>query len=136
MSDDTPATRTDPATGTEGDSDQLSGEDTMSGGSSDELLDLGTSPPERPRSNHWGETAWEESHGEPMDLRLSEEEPEVWDQPEKGARQPDRAGRLVEDGDALDGHRGNDTFAEDVGIDGGAASAEEAAMRIVEDPRP
>lgn len=131
--DDTPATSTDAATGTEGDSNQIPGEDSMSGGSPDELLDLGTSPPERDRSNHFGETAWEEVHGETLDQRVAQEEPEIWDAPEKGATQPDRAGRLVADGDAVESG-GTDMFATDAGIDGGAASAEEAAVRVVEDP--
>ncbi|MEK8225633.1 DUF5709 domain-containing protein [Oerskovia sp. M15] len=44
-----------------------------------------------------------------------------------------RSGRLIADADALDG-RVNDTYADDAGIDGGAASAEEAAVHIVEEP--
>jgi len=133
MSEDTPATSADPETGSEGDSDQLSLEDTLLDRGVDDLLDEGYSPPERARTNRFGETAWEEAHGESLDQRLREEEPEIWDAPERGARQPDRAGRLVQDDDALDGHRPNDTFAHDVGISGGAASAEEAAMRITKD---
>ena len=43
------------------------------------------------------------------------------------------AGRLVADTDALDG-RSNDTYAEDEGISGGASSAEEAAVHVVEEP--
>ena len=101
----------------------------------DDLLDEGYSQPDRPRANRHGETAWEEVHGESLDQRLSEEEPEVWEAPERGARQLDRAGRLVQDDDALEGRRPNDTFAQDVGLAGGAASAEEAAMRIVKSPR-
>jgi hypothetical protein len=132
---DTPATSADRETGSEGDSDQLSSEDTLIDRGVDDLLDEGYSPPDRPRSNRFGETAWEEAHGESLDQRLREEEPEIWAAPERGASQPDRAGRLVEDDDALDGHRPNDTFAHDVGLAGGAASAEEAAMRIVVDPR-
>jgi len=132
---DTPATSADPETGSEGDSDQLSSEDTLIDRGVDDLLDEGYSPPDRPRSNRFGETAWEEAHGESLDQRLGEEEPEIWAAPERGASQPDRAGRLVEDDDALDGHRANDAFAHDVGLAGGAASAEEAAMRIVIDPR-
>nr|WP_298456586.1 DUF5709 domain-containing protein [uncultured Cellulomonas sp.] len=131
--DDTPATSTDAALGTEGDSNQIQGEDSMSGGSSDELLDLGTSPPERDTSVHFGETAWEESRGETLDQRVAQEEPEIWEAPEKGATQPDRAGRLAADDGAVEAG-GTDMFAVDEGIDGGAASAEEAAVRIVDDP--
>lgn len=133
MSEDTPATSTDAALGGEGDSDQLPLEDTLTDRGVDDLLDEGYSPPERPRTNHFGETALEEIRGESLDQRLAEEEPDVFDEPERGARQPDRAGRLVADPDALDG-RVNDTFADDAGIAGGAASAEEAAVHIVDEP--
>jgi hypothetical protein len=133
MSEDTPATSTDPALGSEGDSNQIPGEDSMSGGDVDDLLDQGYSPPERPRPNHYGETPWEESHGEPMDLKLAQEEPEVWEAPEKGRTEPDRAGRLTADPDSTQG-KDNDVFAEDVGIDGAAASAEEAAVHVVDEP--
>jgi len=133
MKDDTPATSADPETGVEGDTDQLPLEDTLLERGVDDLLDEGYSPPERPRTNRFGETAWEEAHGETLDQRLREEEPETWDARDRTARQPDRAGRLVEDDDALEGHPQNDTFAQDVGVAGGAASAEEAAMHIVKD---
>jgi hypothetical protein len=133
MSEDTPATSTDAALNSEGDTDQLPKEDTLTQRGVDDLLDEGYSPPERPRSNHFGETALEEIQGESLDQRLAEEEPDIFDAPDSGASQPDRAGRLVADPDALDG-RVNDTFAEDAGVDGGAASAEEAAVHIVEEP--
>lgn len=133
MSEDTPATSTDGALGTEGDSDQLTQEDTLTDRGVDDLLDEGYSPPERPRTNHFGETALEEIQGESLDQRLAEEEPEVFDEPDREASQPDRAGRLVADPDALDG-RVNDTFADDVGVAGGAASAEEAAVHVVDEP--
>lgn len=45
----------------------------------------------------------------------------------------DPRGRLVADPDALDG-RQNDTYADDEGISGGAAGAEEAAVHVVEEP--
>ena len=133
MSEDTPATSTDAALGSEGDTDQLPKEDTLTERGVDDLLDEGYSPPERPRTNHFGETALEEIQGESLDQRLAEEEPEVFDEPDAGASQPDRAGRHVADADALDG-RVNDTFADDAGVAGGAASAEEAAVHIVDEP--
>ncbi len=49
MSEDTPATSTDPATGTEGDADQLPAEDTLADRGVDDLLDEGYTVPERPR---------------------------------------------------------------------------------------
>ena len=132
--DDTPATSTDAALGSEGDSNQIQGEDSMSGADVDEMLDAGFVPPDRDTSGHFGETPWEEVHGETLDQRIAQEEPEIWDAPEKGATQPDRAGRLVEDDGAVESG-GTDMFATDAGIAGGGASAEEAAVRIVEDPQ-
>jgi hypothetical protein len=132
--DDTPATSTDAALGSEGDSNQIQGEDSMSGADVDEMLDAGFVPPDRDPSGHFGETPWEEVHGETLDQRIAQEEPEIWDAPEKGATQPDRAGRLVEDDSAVESG-GTDMFATDAGIAGAGASAEEAAVRIVEDPQ-
>lgn len=92
MSNSTPDTGT--GLGAEGDSDQLPKEDTLLERGVDDLLDEGYSPPERDRSNHFGETAREESAGESHAQRLAEEEPDVWDRPDIGGREPDRAGRL------------------------------------------
>ncbi len=134
MTEETPATSTDAATGTEGDTDQLPAEDTLTERGVDDLLDEGYSPPDRPRTNHWGETAWEESRGESLDQRLAEEEPEVWEADPKvdASREPDRAGRLLEDDDAVEAG-GNDEFAIDSGVSGGAASAEEAAVHVIDE---
>lgn len=136
MSEDTPATSTDPATGTEGDADQLPAEDTLADRGVDDLLDEGYTVPERPRPavSHWGETPWEESRGETLDQRVAQEEPEVWEDasPADPSRQPDRAGRLTEDDDAVEAG-GNDQFAVDAGVDGGAASAEEAAVHVIDE---
>ncbi len=44
-----------------------------------------------------------------------------------------RAGRLVEPDEGVHEDTEKDLVAQDVGIDGGAASAEEAAMHVVED---
>lgn len=137
MSENTPATSTDAATGAEGDADQLPEEDTLLDRGVDDLLDEGYSPPDRPRpaSAHWGETPWEESRGETLDQRVAQEEPDVWDDPDRApdpSREPDRAGRLLEDDDAVESG-GNDQFAIDAGVDGGAASAEEAAIHVVDE---
>jgi uncharacterized protein DUF5709 len=103
-------------------------------------LDEGYSPPERPYAvNDWGTTAAEEATDEPMDARLAREVPDT--APEDGDGLGDstdtdgellddevgdqRAGRLADDGEEL--------FTEDVGIDGGAASAEEAAVHLVDE---
>lgn len=134
MTDETPGTSTDPALGSEGDNDQLPLEDTLLERGVDDALDEGYSPPERPRSTHYGETAWEEAHRETIDQRAQQEEPEVWDAPPRvsGEREELRAGRLVEDDDAVEAG-GTDEFAVDAGVSGGAASAEEAAVHLLEE---
>ena len=120
--------------GGETDSDQLPREDTLVERGVDDLLDEGYAPPEHPRSNHYGETAWEEAHRETIDQRLGQEEPEVWEARPRisGEREELRAGRLVQDGDAVSAGA-TDSFAIDVGVSGGAASAEEAAVHIIEE---
>lgn len=107
-------------------------------------LEEGYIPPD-----HWsaaegfGNTAAEMRRGETLDQRIKQEEPdaypeadsdpddEVLDDHEVGRR---RAGRLV---DANHGYPGEDResqlIGEDVGIDGAAASAEEAAMHIIDE---
>ena len=141
MSENTPATSTDAATGAEGDADQLPAEDTLVGRGVDDLLDEGYSPPERPRpaSSHFGETAWEEARGETLDQRIAQEEPDVDPYaedgedvggPEVGVR---RSGRLVAPDEGAHSDSESDLVAEDVGFDGAAASAEEAAIHVVDD---
>jgi hypothetical protein len=137
MTEETPGTTPDPETGAEGDNDQLTVEDTLLDRGGYDVLDEGYSPPERPRSNHWGETAWEESAGEPMDRRLAEEEPDYWEQDPLDRPDTTRSGRIVADQDAdpnADGARDNDVYGADAGIDGAGASAEEAAVHWVDEP--
>jgi hypothetical protein len=103
-----------------------------------EPLDEGYSPPEKwSAAQRYGNTEWEEEHGDSLDHRLAEEEPEVTvDDGETvgGEVGAERAGRLVES----DAGAGTDTdaelFATDVGIDGAGASAEEAAVHVIPDP--
>ena len=135
MTEETPATSPDPELGSEGDADQLTREDMLLERGVDDLLDEGYAPPEHPRSTRWGETPWEEEHRETIDQRLSQEEPEDWDSPEGVSPETGqfRAGRLEEDDEATDAG-GSDTFAVDVGVSGGAASAEEAAVHVIPDP--
>lgn len=100
-------------------------------------LDVGIAAADRwSGANRFGTTPAEQRQGESLDQRLAEEVPDVDPSAEpvddeddiarRGDESEPRAGRLVPDGD--------DLLAEDVGIDGGAASAEEAAMHVVEDP--
>ncbi|MDR1791625.1 MAG: DUF5709 domain-containing protein [Propionibacteriaceae bacterium] len=106
--------------------DQLQPDETLVDRGVDDVLDEGYTAPER-----WSVAMRESSgRGDSIDQRLSQEEPDFsldddeWaDDPseEVGSR---RSGRLV-DGDA-------DTLARDVGLAGGAASAEEAAMHVID----
>jgi hypothetical protein len=137
----------------------LDPEDTLNGLGSDPY-DTGWSPPEQPLGvEHQGTTAREQREGETLDQRLAEERPDpsleeldadidlgddlgddVSDVPggeveplddEVGA---ERAGRLVAPDQAAHDDAEKDMFAEDVGVDGGAASAEKAAVRLIPDP--
>jgi hypothetical protein len=65
---------------------------------------------------------------ESLDSRLDRELPEVW---EEDSEEWDtaRAGRIVETGTEVD----RDVFGFDVGVDGGAASAEEAAVHVIDE---
>ncbi|MCD9195307.1 DUF5709 domain-containing protein [Streptomyces albireticuli] len=122
-------------------------ENALDGDLYDQVLDAGYSPPERPLGvDHHGTTAREQRERESLGRRLAEEVPEIampdgdgiGDVP-GGEGEPideevgeKRAGRIVATIDAMPPRR-NDVFAFDVGIDGGAASAEEAAMHVVPD---
>src|SRR5579875_3575265 len=89
-------------------------------------LDTGYSPQERrPASEEYGVTPAEASRPEPLDARLAREEPETAPVDEY------RAGRLVADEDSPSARRSY--MARDVGRDGGAASAEEAAVHEIPD---
>jgi len=129
-------------------SDQLPLEDTLIDRGVDDVLDEGYSPPERPyRRSAFSAT-------ETLDQRLAEEEPdpasrigdpldedEQWrsDEAERDTEFPEnpevgrmRAGRLVSPDLGFGEDVEADLIAEDVGISGGAASAEEAAVHILE----
>jgi Family of unknown function (DUF5709) len=107
-----------------------------------EPLDEGYSPPEKwSVAEGYGNTPYEEEVGESLDQRLAQEEPEPdpYEQAEhehadvSGEVGSQRAGRLVEQDQGGGTDLEKDMVAEDVGIDGAAASAEEAAVHIVEE---
>ncbi|MFE5136888.1 DUF5709 domain-containing protein [Streptomyces fagopyri] len=123
-------------------------EDTLESDGVGDPLDRGWSPPERPWAvEHSGVTASERMRGETLDQRLAEEVPDIAEADgdgigdyEGGDGEPldnevgtARSGRLVApaEGAHEDGESG--LIATDVGIDGAAASAEEAAMHIVDE---
>jgi len=116
-----------------------------------DVLDTGWSPPERPWAvDDWGTTEAEEEAGESLDGRLARELP---DRPDEDGSLEDglgdssdtdgellddevgdlRAGRLVDADEGGGGDTDAELYARDEGIDGAAASAEEAAVHIVRD---
>jgi hypothetical protein len=131
-----PGSETD---GHDGVAEQLSVEDSLLDTRIDDVLDEGYSPPDREPSVHVP-TESEEERGESLDELLSAETPDVWAQEsdnifdESGEEVGGtRAGRLV--GIGTDGYSDSekDLLAGDVGIDGAGASAEEAAMHVIDE---
>jgi hypothetical protein len=134
--------------GVDTDSGLLEPEDSLVDIGIGDVLDEGYSPPERPWAvGGWGLTPREAAGHESLAARLARELPEVRAAGGDGlgdAEDTDgelydeevgtaRSGRLAEyDGD-VDDYRY--LYAVDVGIDGGSASAEEAAVHIVPDER-
>ena len=113
------------------DRDQADPSDTLTGDNTEDPLDAGHSPPERPSHAWRGDTNDEARAGESLDEHLAEEEPEVTDD-DIDAEQP-RAGRLVAPDEGAHPVEEKDEIATDVGRAGYAASAEEAAVHIVEE---
>ena len=128
--------------------------DTLDGQPGDDPLDAGVIPPQ-----HWtsairyGTTGAEQEDGESLDQLLAEEDPDdnvdEDGDPADTAADPDaadedldglllddgpdpRAGRLVAEDEDSDLDADGDLVAHDAGIDGGASTAEEAAMHVVE----
>jgi hypothetical protein len=136
--------------------------DSLSGDPGYDPLDRGVAPPERWSAGiRYGVTAGEQADGESLDQLLAEEEPDegadlVEDEPEDLEDQeeieqdadaadedldglllddgPDpRAGRLVAEDEGAHPDEEEDLVARDTGFAGGAASAEEAAMHVVDE---
>jgi len=137
-------------------------EDQLTEDSMDQVLEQGYSPNEKPRAlDAFGTTLAEEKQGETLDQRLAQEEPDpamevdpVDDVPgvrvgeasagadldidssidfvDDGEVGDARAGRLVDPDQGAGTDLEKDMIGTDVGIDGAAASAEEAAMHIVD----
>jgi hypothetical protein len=134
----------------------LDASDTLDGNPGDDPLDRGLATPD-----HWSAglryAAEGDEESESLDEQLAEEEPDItasdedefWDENEteqetsrdkQGEDADPRTGRLVSEDEDVDS--GGDTslvmedelVAQDVGIDGGAASAEEAAVHLTGDP--
>jgi hypothetical protein len=135
----------------EDDSGLLEPEDSLDDRGVDDVLDEGYSPPERPWAvDDWGTTASEEAGDESLDERLARELPDgdsydgdgLGDSSDTDGELLDdevgdvRAGRLVasDQGDGIDDD--DELYAVDVGVDGAAASAEEAAVHVVSEESP
>ncbi|WP_328541025.1 DUF5709 domain-containing protein [Streptomyces sp. NBC_00344] len=132
------------------DSGILDREDTLNNRAADPY-DEGWSPPEKPLGvEHAGTTAQEQHDGETLEERLSEEVPDpamrsesqgdgIGDSADSDGEALDdevgdgRAGRLVGPDEGAHEEAEKDMIAEDVGVDGAAASAEEAAVHVVPD---
>jgi Family of unknown function (DUF5709) len=134
----------------------LDANDTLDGNPGDDPLDRGVVTPDRWSAGVQYALKGEED-SESLDELLAEEEPddtvdddeESWDENETDAdvarleRDDDadpRAGRLatteadVYGGGDLRAVQDGELLASDTGIDGGAASAEEAAVHVIDDP--
>ena len=130
--------------------------DSLTGDLGDDPYDRGVAPPERWSAGmRRGTTAGEQQAGESLDDLLAEEEPDALfgagdEDPEDLASDPDaadedldglllddgpdpRAGRLVAYDEGAHPDTEADLVARDAGIDGGAASAEEAAVHVVDE---
>jgi hypothetical protein len=126
--------------------DQLQPQDTLDDRGVDDVLDEGISPPEKLRgAEDKATTARGQLEGDTIDERLRREEPEVWadaeaerdadilDGPVGGEVGSERTGRLVAPDQGLGEDVDSEMYAEDEGIDGAGASAEEAAMHTIEE---
>jgi hypothetical protein len=116
----------------------------------DDFDELGYSPLDRPSGNlSWGFTAREARTSEPLPARLARELPDVG--AELDEDEGDGLGDVIDtDGELRDDEVGSaragrlvwaepesrdpeaEYWASDVGIDGGAASAEEAAVHVID----
>ena len=122
--------------------DQMQADETLVDRGVSDVLDEGYTTPERwSAAEGFGNTPAEMHQGESIDQKLAAELPDVpveqteWRDDPQEAREVGnrRAGRLVAANHGYDGEdTESDTVAEDVGIAGGAACAEEAAMHIID----
>jgi len=132
--------------------------DTLDDRGVDDSLDEGIVPPQKWSAGQgFGNTAYEEARGETLDQRIAQEEPDLDDEAEEGKYDDDgargelnewdenhmededeqvgdaRSGRLVAPDEGAHEDEEKDSVAYDVGIDGAAATAEEAAMHVISD---
>lgn len=114
--------------------DQVDPSESLTGDNTEDPLDAGGySPPERAPHSWRGDTEVEALEGESLDQKLAEEEPDITEADVDVADQEPRAGRLVAPDEGAHPDEEADEIATDVGRDGQAATAEEAAMHIVDE---
>jgi len=138
-----------------GDYEVRDGSETLQGAPGDDPLERGVATPERWSAGmKFGSTASEQETGESLDQHLAEEEPDVGaesddDRPDRGwdenATDEDvarlahdlgsdpRSGRLVAEDEGEYAPSEDELVAFDAGVDGGGASAEEAAVHVQDD---
>ncbi len=127
------------------DEGQLQPQDSLVDRGVDDILDEGLSPPEQPIGiDAFGTTDAEQREGESLERKLSKELPEVplaADDDAAPQFRPvgeevgnQRAGRLLAEDEGVGEDTESELVAEDVGIDGAAASAEEAAVHVIDEP--
>ncbi len=108
--------------------------ETLTGDDNEEPFDTSYSPPERePRASQYGTTALEEFEGESLDQRLSEEVPDIDESDVADDDADPRAGRLVAPDEGAHGDEEKDEVAFDAGTAGYGASAEEAAVHVIDE---
>lgn len=132
--------------------------DTLDGDPGDDPLDRGVVPPQRWSAALRRSTASDPGAGESLDQLLAEEEPDVGADVDEAEAEPagdpaadadagdedvdglllddgpdPRAGRLVAEDEGAHPDEEAELVARDTGIDGGAATAEEAAVHVVDD---
>jgi hypothetical protein len=140
----------------------LDGSDTLDDNAVSDPLDVGIAAPDRwAGADRFGTTIAEQRAGESLDQLLAEEQPDVdpygssaddpygpsvdpygpsvddGDEDElirRGYGIEPRGGRLLADDEGFGEDQEADLVARDVGIDAGAAGAEEAAVHLVDDP--
>jgi hypothetical protein len=123
----------------------LDASDTLDDDAVGDPLDAGYEPADRwSGANRFGTTLAEQHSGESLAQLLSEEEPDVDPYAEtdddedevtrRGFEREPRAGRLVAADEGFGEDDEPDAVAFDVGVDGGGAGAEEAAIHVVDDP--
>jgi hypothetical protein len=137
--------------------DQEQSSDSLVDRGVEDVLDEGYSPAERYSSaERFGNTAEEMREGEPFEERLRQEEPEeevgfaedgADEDPDRDPLEIDpeddyigdgevgdvRSGRLVDPNEGIGEDDEQELVGDDVGIDGAAASAEEAAVHVIEE---